>query len=300
MEIFLTGGTGYIGRALLEEFLRAGHEVIALVRAPDRARDLEAAGARTIAGELNDPDSYRASASSADAIVHAAFDYDTGARGDASALDALLGAAASGGPESLLYTSGCWVLGDTGEGIAGEDAATDQPAENVTWRAGHERRVLDAASETLATAVIRPGIVYGGSGSLTAPMFETATSDGAAHFIGDGHNHWSLVHLADVARLFRTVLEEGSRGIFHAVDGIPIPVVEVAAAASRAAGAGGATRSVPLDEAREQYGPMADAMCLNQRMEAPRSKALGWNPHHASFLDAAGVACREWVASRSV
>ena len=300
MEILLTGGTGYIGGALIGEFVRAGHGVVALVRSPDKAGDLEQAGVRPIEGELNDPDSYRASASSADAIVHAAFDYATGARGDAAALDALLGAAASGRPGSLLYTSGCWVLGDTGDAVAGEDAATDQPAENVTWRVGHERRVLDAASEALATAVIRPGIVYGGSGSLTAPMFETATRNGAAEFIGDGTNHWSLVHLADVARLYRAVLEEQARGVFHAVDGTPLPVGEVAAAASRAAGAGGATRSVPQDQAREQHGPMADAMCLNQRMAATRSEALGWRPSHASFVEAAGVACREWNASRSV
>jgi nucleoside-diphosphate-sugar epimerase len=299
MEIFLTGGTGYIGGALLDEFVRAGHAVVALVRSPDKARDLDAAGVRPIEGELNDPDSYRATASSADAIVHAAFDYATGARGDAVALDALLGAATSGRPRSLLYTSGCWVLGDTGDALAGEDAATDQPAENVTWRAGHERRVLEAASEALATAVIRPGIVYGGSGSLTAPMFETATADGAAEFIGDGTNHWSLVHLTDVARLYRFVLEGRARGVFHVVDGAPLPVGEVAAAASRAAGAGGATRNVPQDQARETHGPMADAMCLNQRMTAPRSEALGWRPRHASFLDAAEMAYREWTASRS-
>jgi nucleoside-diphosphate-sugar epimerase len=257
MEIFLTGGTGYIGGVLLDEFVRAGHAVVALVRSPDKARDLDAAGVRPIEGELNDPDSYRATASSADAIVHAAFDYATGARGDAVALDALLGAATSGRPRSLLYTSGCWVLGDTGDALAG------------------------------------------GSGSLTAPMFETATADGAAEFIGDGTNHWSLVHLTDVARLYRFVLEARARGIFHVVDGAPLPVGEVAAAASRAAGAGGATRNVPQDQARETHGPMADAMCLNQRMTAPRSEALGWRPRHASFLDAAEMACREWTASRS-
>lgn len=298
MDIFLTGGTGYIGGAVIAELVAAGHHVVALNRSADKAGDLERLGAQPFAGELHDPDGYREEAASADAIVHAAFDYATSVRGDATALDALL-AAARGHRCSFIYTSGCWVLGDTGELPADERAATDRPAELVTWRVGHERRVVEAATDQVSTAVIRPGIVYGGPGGLTAPMFETATNEGAAEFVGDGSNHWSLGHLEDVARLYRVVLEEGARGIFHAVDDSPVTVGELAAAASRAAGADGKTRSVPLEVARERFGPMADALCMDQRLAAVRSHELGWVAARPSFAETAAEAHQEWIDARA-
>lgn len=294
MDIFLTGGTGYIGSAVIAELVGAGHRVVALNRSPEKAADIERLGAEPLAGELHEPGGYLEAASTADGIVHAAFDYATTVRGDATAIDALLGAA-GGRSCALAYTSGCWVLGDTGERPADEGAATDHPAELVTWRVGHERRVLEASTDLLSTAVIRPGIVYGGSGGLTAPMFETAARDGAAEFVGDGSNHWSLAHREDVARLYRLVLERKANGIFHCVDGVPLTVGEVAAAASRAAGAGGATRGMPLEQARERFGPMADALCMNQRLAAVRSRELGWRPARGGFTEAAASAHGEWV-----
>jgi nucleoside-diphosphate-sugar epimerase len=297
MHIFLTGGTGYIGGAVVAELVAAGHHVVALNRSADKTGGLERLGAQPFTGDLHDPDDYREEAASADVIVHTAFDYTTTVRGDATALDALLNAA-RGHSCSLVYTSGCWVLGDTGDRPADEGAATDRPAELVTWRAGHERRVVGASTDQLSTAVIRPGIVYGGPGGLTAPMFETATNEGAAEFVGDGSNHWSLVHLEDVARLYRLVLEQGARGIFHAVDDSPVTVREVAAAASRAAGAEGATRGVPLEQARERFGPMADALCMDQRLAAVRSRELGWAATRSSFTETAAAAHREWIDAR--
>ncbi len=71
----------------------------------------------------------------------------------------------------------------------------------------------------------------------------------------------------------------------------------MAAAASRAAGAGGATRSLPLAEARAKLGPMADAMCLDQRLAAPRAHALGWEPEHGPFTEEAAGAYEEWKAA---
>ncbi len=298
MDIFLTGGTGYIGRAVIAELVGSDHRVVALNRSPDKAAGLERLGAEPLAGDLHDPDSYRGAAASADGIVHAAFDYATTVRGDATALDALLDAA-RGRRCSLAYTSGCWVLGDTGGRSVDEGAATDQPAELVTWRVGHERRVLEASTDQLSTAVIRPGIVYGGGGGLTASMFETATNEGAAEFVGGGSNHWSLVHLEDVARLYRLVLEEGARGIFHAVDDAPLTVGEVAGAASRASGAAGATRSVPLEQARERFGPMADALCMEQKLEAPRARQIGWRAARSSFVEAAASAHEEWIDAQA-
>src|SRR5262245_29938821 len=121
MRIFLTGATGYIGSAVLDGLLRAGHDVTALVRDNEKAARMKERGARPVIGNLSDPDSYRASAEAQDGYVHTAFDTTSG-RGpsiDRIALDVMLSAAkrprtsGAGMPSSrfVIYTSGIWVLG---------------------------------------------------------------------------------------------------------------------------------------------------------------------------------------------
>ena len=218
---------------------------------------------------------------------------------DRLAIDTLLSAAGEGsGERALVYTSGVWVLGETGDREADESAATDHPFELTTWRPGHEREVLDAAAKgggRLTSSVVRPGVVYGGVRGLMILFFQSAAEEGAATYIGDGHNRMALVHQDDVGRLYRRVLERGAAGLFHAVDGSPIPMVDVARAASEAAGAEGKTRSVPLEEARKELGPVADALCLDQVVSARRSnELLAWAPHYPSFREGAQAAFREW------
>jgi len=293
MQIFVTGGTGFIGRAVVGELTTGGHVVHALVRSPDKAPVMAALGALPLAGDLREPDSYEMAARAADAVVHIAYDYATAADLDRMALDTLL-AATEGRDASFLYTSGLWVLGDTGGETVGDDAPTDHPSPLVAWRVPHERRVLASNDEGRTAAVIRIGHVYGGGGGVTARMFQTASRDGAAEYIGDGTNRWSNIYLGDLARLYRLMIEQEASGVYHAVDGVPQTVAAIASAASRAAGAEGATKSVPLEEARERLGEMADAMCLGQLLSAPAARALGWTPEHASFTSAADVAFEEW------
>lgn len=147
-------------------------------------------------------------------------------------------------------------------------------------------------------AVVRPGMVYGGEGGLTARLFETAVESDAAEYVGDGDNHWSMIHVSDLARLYATVLEARAAGVVQAVDGTPLPVREVAKAASLAAGGGGHIRSVPVEVAREKLGPVADALCLDQELAAPGARALGWRPELASFTAAAERAFEEWREAR--
>src|SRR5687768_6028394 len=117
MRIFLTGATGYIGSAVLDALLRAGHDVTALVRDPEKAERVSRRGVHPIVGDLAKPASYSAAAVAADAIVHTAFDTSKkGQKVDRQAIDTLLAAAArrveAGQSASVVYTSGVWVLGD--------------------------------------------------------------------------------------------------------------------------------------------------------------------------------------------
>src|SRR3982751_1182422 len=126
MKIFLTGATGYIGSAVLDSFLRAGHDVTALVRDPAKAELIAHRGVRPVIGDLDKPASYAAEAEQAEAIVHTALDGSSRRdKIDRHAVDTFLAAAtsraASGKPATFVYTSGVWVLGDTTAPVA-EDA----------------------------------------------------------------------------------------------------------------------------------------------------------------------------------
>lgn len=291
MRVFMTGGTGYIGTAVLKALVEAGHQVSSLARSKASALQIEALGGTALAGHLEDPVSFQSAVAAHDAIVHMAF--ESGPRGpdvDHQALKALLEAARSGGsPKALVYTSGVLVLGDTGDGPAYENASTNGAFSLVAWRPGHERLTLDAATEALATAVIRPGFVYGGTKGLLSGFFESAAREGAAAYVGDGANRMALVHRDDLARLYRLVVESKGRGVFHGVDGAAPRVVELARAASRAAGRDGAIHSMPLAEARGVMGPFADALCVDQVVASRR-----WAPAHKPALESVAEAFAEW------
>lgn len=300
MRILLTGATGTIGSAVARVLVDAGHAVTALVRKPAQATALERAGLAVVHGDLAEPDSYRAAASENEALVHTAMDYggDT-AEADRIAVDTLLGVLGRGRARRLVYTSGCWVLGDTGGKDAAEDASTARPAELVRWRVNHERTVLEADAPGAGTVVLRPGIVYGGPGSLTSAWYRRAVSKGAAPVIGDGENHWSFVDREDLARLYLALVESAAVGVFHGVDNHPVRAREATAAASRAAGAGGRVERLELEEARASLGLVADALVLDQRLVTRRAGEVGWAPRCASYIDCVDRAVAEWRASQA-
>lgn len=296
MRVFVTGATGYIGGRVVRELLGAGHEVTGLVRSAGKAAPLAEAGMRVVVGEMAEPAGYRAAAAGHDAFILLAAGSGPGRiAADRVATTALLDAAKADKRHAvLLYTSGIWVLGETGDVPAAEDAPTDHPAAVVAWKPIHEETTLAAATPRLATAVVRLGMVWGGRGGNFEPFFRTAVDDGATAFVGPGTNRWCPVHVDDVARFYRMAVEERARGIFHLVDGSAIPVATLAAAASRAAGAGGRTRSIPVDVARQTLGRLAPALTIDQVVIGPRAIELGWLPTRGTFVERAPEAFREW------
>lgn len=295
LRVFVTGGTGYLGAAVVRELTEAGHDVVGLTRLAEKSSYLEALGARPVVGDVRDGEAWRSAAEASDALVHLAAEHsDARVDADRAAVDQLLGAARSGRPRVLVYTSGIFVLGETGDGPAHEDASTDPAPDYVAWRPPHEERVLAADGPGLATSVIRPGMVYGGKDGMFADFFASARSEGAARFVGDGANRWSPVYRGDVARLYRMVVEGAGRGIFHCAEPAA-RVGELAMAASRAAGAGGATQRVRLEDARRSMGEVADALTMDQVMGCRRTREFGWAPEHPPFLESAPAVYEEWA-----
>jgi nucleoside-diphosphate-sugar epimerase len=300
MRIFLTGATGYIGHAVARELVAAGHEVTGLVRSEEKAAVLAQLGARGVVGDIKNPGSYREIATDQDALLHTAFEYSAEAvDADRKAVGTLIAAAVGGKVQVLVYTSGIWVLGTTGDTPTFENATTEHPAALVAWRPAHEKMVIAAANDHLATAVVRPGMVYGGKGGIIGSYFESAEKHGASQYLGNGRNRIPMIHVEDLARFYKVVVEHRGRGIFHAVDGNAVQLADVARAASEAAGKGGETRSLPLDEARQRMGPVVDALILDQVIESGRNVEIGWRPLHESFLADAPAAYAEWKAARS-
>jgi nucleoside-diphosphate-sugar epimerase len=282
MQIFLTGATGYVGSAVLETFIRSGHQVTALVRDPEKAETIARRGVHPVIGDLGKPASYAEAAERSDVVVHTALDGSARAQAiDRQAVDTFLAVAtnraASGSAATFVYTSGVWVLGDT-TAPAAEDAPL-KPTPLVAWRPEHERLVLEAGRRsTSRTVVVRPGIVYGGTRGIIADLLKDS-ANGLVRVVGDGKNHWPCVYARDLADLYlRVATNPEAHGVFHANDEADESVGDIVDSIARHARMRPDVRHVPLKEARAKMGPYADALALDQRVRSPRARALGWSP----------------------
>jgi nucleoside-diphosphate-sugar epimerase len=292
MRVFLTGGTGYVGSAVLDAVVRHGHHVDALVRNSEGAARVEARGAHAILGDILKPASWRDAAAAADGAVHAAVDYSARQREvDAAAIDVLLTLPKRAG-RFLVYTSGIWVLGAAPQPI--DENAPLNPIELVSWRPAHEQRVLASAADGLRAVVVRPGIVYGGARGIVGDLLQDAFNS-LVRIVGSGDNHWPLVYDRDLADLYaRLVSTPEAAGVYHATDGGAETVNEIVAALAEHAPTPPSIRHVPIAEARKKMGAYADALALDQIVGSPRARALGWAPTLHSVTGNAARLFDEW------
>jgi nucleoside-diphosphate-sugar epimerase len=280
MKIFLTGATGYIGSAVLDAALRANHQITALVRTPQAADVLASRGVTPVLGDLKTVKSYRTAADAHDAYIHTAA--DSGPKReevDRKAIETLIGLAsfrAKFAPVSFVYTSGIWVLGSNAQPM--DESAQANPGQLLGWRPAHEQLILQAAAPNLRTAVIRPGVVYGGNRGIVSDLLKNALN-GLIRVIGTGENHWPLVYDRDLADLYvRVASMPEASGIYHANDEGDETVNAIVEGIAGHLSMTPDVRHVPLDEARKKLGVYADALALDQRVRGPRARALGWSP----------------------
>lgn len=294
MKIFMTGATGYIGNAVARCLKRTGHEVTALVRNPGKAEDLAEYGVKLVQGDLAGIMDHLPEIEEHRVYIHIAAALKEGPPLDELAIRAFTHSREN---RHFIYTSGVWVLGNTGPGVA-DEAAPPNPIRLVAWRAEHEKWVLDAGRDDFATTVLRPGCVYGWGQSLLRPWFEAAEKGEPIQVVGQGNNHWAMVHLDELADAYRLATEKRSRGVLHAVDGTRSTLRECAAAVAAGGGKGSAVQTTPIDEARKKLGPFADALAIDQRVAAnSTSHRLEWNPRK-TFLKTVEEQWKEWGKSR--
>jgi nucleoside-diphosphate-sugar epimerase len=303
MRVFLTGASGYVGSAVLDAFVRAGHRVTALVRHSSATFDAPARpGVEPVVGDLSNPASYISAAAGCDVLVHTAF--ESTARGvsmDRLTIEALMDVAArvtaAGRRMAVLYTSSASVLGNVGGG-ADEDAVPAPPA-LVAWRPAHEAIVLEGARRSGArAAVIRPGIVYGGAQGAVGELVQAA-ANGLIRVVGDGLNRWPSIYDRDLADLYvRLAAHPDAEGVFHATDHADERVADIVDAIARHARTRPDVRHVPLAEARQKMGPYADALALDQVVRSTRARALGWAPSLHSITGNVARLLEEFRAAR--
>jgi nucleoside-diphosphate-sugar epimerase len=284
MKVALTGATGFIGSHVLTDLVEHGHQVTALVRDAAHADAVAAHGATPAIVDLYDQAAVVRVLREADGAVHTASPGDaTSADLDTAVVDAVIEAYAGTG-KPYVQISGLWVYGANGS--ISEESPFDAPA-LVAWKEPIERKAL--AAEGIRTAVIVASVAYGDGGGGIPGLLLGSPRDEAGNLItvGTGQQHWSTVHVADLAEVFRRVLEDDSAAGYYVIgNGHNPTVAELTEAAAAAAGATGATAGSD-DEARARLGDyFAEVLLLDQAAVATRARdELGWSPSHPTLIE---------------
>jgi nucleoside-diphosphate-sugar epimerase len=277
MRVFITGATGFVGTAVVKEFIGAGHTVLGLTRSDAGAAALTTAGAQVHRGSMEDLDSLRGGAAQADGVIHLAFNHDFSKFADNCEQDRqailAIGAVLEGSDRPLLVTSGVALLT---QGRTATEA--DAPAQGFPRMSESTANEL-AARGIRASSVRLPPTTHGhGDHGFVPHLIGLAREKGVAAYIGDGQNRWPAGHRFDAAKVYRLALERSAEGgPFHAIAEEGVPFKEIATIIAR-------RLNVPLvskspEEAKEYFGWFA----MFAGMDVPTSSArtrelLGWEP----------------------
>ena len=288
MPVLVIGATGYIGSNVTRHLQAAGYDVVALARTDASAERLDRAGITVCRGDLSAPDTIRAAAANADAIIHAAVGVQVGlvSEADVAAVDVMIDALAGTG-RPLILTSGVAVYAGIATGPVDEDTALEAALPAQVPRIRLEERVLRAAERHVRPVVLRPGFGYGrgGAGLLLRVQLERARRTGIGAYIGDGSGLFPVVHVDDLARAYLSALAHGQASSIFNVVGRTHSAHEIAAAVSYAVGAEGRTVSLSGDEARDAWGPLAPVLRGLPPVSAVRATVeLRWTPQAPSLM----------------
>lgn len=297
MKVALTGATGFIGSHVLTELLEHGHEVTALVRDNAQAETVAGRGATAFVVDLYDRTKVARLLERADGAIHTASPGDaTSADLDSAVVDAVIEAFGGTG-KPYVPISGLWVYGNN---LTISEESPFRAPSLVAWKERIERRVLGV--KDMRGVVIISSTAYGDGGGAIPGMLLGSPRDDAGNLImlGTGQQHWSTVHVADLAQAFRRVLEvDSARGYYVVGNGSNPTVAELTAAAAVAVGARGAVPGSD-DEARTRLGDaFAEVLLLDQGTNAAKARAeLGWRPVRPSFVDELREGSYRQVVSR--
>jgi nucleoside-diphosphate-sugar epimerase len=282
VRIFVLGGTGSIGSAIVRGLVGRGHEVHGLARSDASTKTLADLGATPLSGDIASPERWVRMLPHLDATIHTACDFST-AMGeiDRHLLDVLLPAlAAQPKKPRFIYTGGCWLFGATGDEVATEETPF-HPLAAFAWMVPSLQRVLDAPG--IDGIVIHPAMVYEPSGGAFRRFAREARERDAIRVVESEAVRWPLVHSEDLANLYALALEHGTVGsnyIGAAIEGFAVG--RIARAFAKRFGTRQQEPEIISAEAiAAELGAWARGYALDQQLGGAKARReLGWAPKH--------------------
>ena len=283
MRIFVTGATGFIGAAVVEELLSRGHQVRGLARSDQSAAKLLARGVEVHQGNIAEPASVIGGLAGMDAVIHTAFDhdfsrYEENCRSDQRLLEAMANTL-EGSNVALVATSATMAATPGHVVTEAEEARPENP------RSASEK-ILEHASRGLPVSIVRlPPSVYGrGDTAFVPALISLARQTGVSAYVGDGGNRWPAVHRDDAARLFCDAVELARKGArYHAVQDEGIAFRTIAEAIG--SGISVPTRSLTGENANAHFGWLTRFVTTDAPASSAKSRALtGWIPREKGLL----------------
>jgi nucleoside-diphosphate-sugar epimerase len=287
MRVFVTGGSGHIGSALVAELLDNGHSVVALARSDSPAAAVAEAGAEVRRGTIDDAEVLRQAALDADGVIHLAYHHDFSDSAAAAAVDLAavraLGSGLENSGKPLVITSGTLLFA----GLAGGRSATERDTGERGPRIDSENAAIALAERGVRSSVVRLAPVVHSEldrHGFVVRLIDIARATGVSAYVGDGRNRWPAVHTRDAARLFRLALESAPGGWRpHGVADLGIAFREIAHALAQRLDV--PTASISADDAAEHFGFLGALVGLdNPTDNALTRETLGWTPTHPGLL----------------
>lgn len=286
MRVFVTGATGFIGTAIVQELINAGHNVLGLARSDASAKKLIEAGADVHRGDLEDLDSLRRSADQSDGVIHAGFIHDFTRFKEVCEIDKkaieTIGEVLAGSNRPLIVTSGTALVSPGA--LATEDIIPDF---NPAWPRASEQTADALVKQGIRAAALRLSPSVHGDGDhhgFVPILVNTARQKGFSAYIGEGLNRWNAVHRLDAAHLFRLALEQATPGTrYHGCAEEAITVKAIAEAIGKELNI--PVKSIEPQAAAEHFGWFAHMAAIDCPASSKLTQErLSWHPTHSTLL----------------
>jgi nucleoside-diphosphate-sugar epimerase len=229
---FVTGGSGFIGGALIERLRREGWEVRAVARSDAAAAKVRERGAEPAAGDLDDVAALRAAAEGCEVCFHAAAkveDWGDPAdfeRVNVSGTETAIAACREAGVRRLVHV-GTEAALTAGQALVGVDEGAplrpDSPFLYSSTKAKAEERVRAANGDGLETVVVRPRFVWGRGDTTLLPAIAELVRSGRFRWIGGGRHLSDTTHIDNtVEGLWLGATRAPAGGVYFVTDGEPV------------------------------------------------------------------------------